>query len=114
MSKRKPELYVRDILDSIKKIEKYTKDLSLGHFKKDELVIDGVIRNIEILGEAARNVPAEVRNKYKEIPWKRIIGMRNKVLHECWGADLDILWKTTKEDLPKLKKQMKTMLKEIR
>jgi len=75
---------------------------------KDEEVktIDAVIRNLEIIGEATKNIPAKFRKNYKDIPWEKIIGMRNKVAHEYFGIDKEILWKTITEDIPTLKKEI--------
>ncbi len=102
-------LYIDDIKKSIAKIEKYTKDLSINGFKKDSKVIDAVIRNLEIIGEAAKNIPQEAKTKNRLIPWQEIIAMRNKVIHEYFGVDLDILWETIKRDIPKLKKEFRKL-----
>lgn len=110
MSKRELELYLQDILDSIGKIEKYARGLSYVEFSKDEKTIDAVVRNFEVIGEAARHVPKEIVNKYPDIPWGKMSGMRNKVLHEYFGVDLEILWQTIQEDLPGLKEQIKSLL----
>lgn len=112
MSKREPILYLQDILTSISRIEDYTKSLSLKDLEDDWKTIDAVVRNLEILGEAAKNMPEEVVEKYPDIPWSNMVSMRNKVIHEYFGVDLDILWKTIKEDLPLLEKQIEEVLKE--
>lgn len=103
MSKRQPTLYLQDILDSLEKIEQYIQNLSFEQFQQDEKTIDAVIRNLEIMGEAARNIPIEFRDQCSEIPWEKMVSMRNKVLHEYFGVDEEILWKTVTEDLPALK-----------
>ena len=110
MSKRKPKLYLEDIKDSIRKIEGYTSNLSFDEFKKDTLTIDAVVRNLTIIGEAAKNIPEEIKSKNPEVAWSEAIGMRNKVTHEYFGVDEDILWKTIKEDLPVFKKQISKIL----
>lgn len=104
--KRSVSLYLKDIETAVKKIEKYTKDLSYKDYKNNEVVQDAVIRNLEIIGEAAKNIPKEIRNKHGYISWKEIIGMRNKVIHEYFGVDLEILWETVEEDIPELKKRI--------
>lgn len=106
MSKREPRLYLEDIKDSIEKIEKYIKDLSFDEFTRDDKTIDAIVRNLTIIGEAARNIPEELKLKNPDIAWSETIGMRNKITHEYFGVDEDILWKTIKEDLPTLKKQI--------
>lgn len=112
MSKRKPTLYLQDILTSLSRIEDYTKNLSFNDLNNDWKTIDAVVRNLEIVGEAARNMPEEVIDKYSDVPWGNMISMRNKILHEYFGVDLDILWKTIKEDLPSLKQQIAEAFRE--
>lgn len=99
MSKRNPKLYIED----------YTKDLSLESFNNNYMAVDAVVRNLEIIGEAARNMPEEFTDKHTDIPWQGMVSMRNKVIHAYFGVDNDILWKTIKEDLPKLKLQIKAL-----
>src|SRR3989344_1451228 len=109
MSKRLPKLYLEDILSSISKIEDYVKSLSFKTFSDDPKTIDAVVRNLEIIGEAARNIPASFTEKHSGLPWPEMISMRNKEIHEYIAVDLEILWKTIREDLPKLKKQIKAI-----
>jgi len=111
MSKRDMKLYLEDILVSIKRIESYTKSLSLKEFEGDVMTTDAVVRNLEIIGEAARNVPKEFRLKHVDVPWEKMVSMRNKVIHEYFGVDFEILWKTIHEDLPPLKGQVARLLK---
>lgn len=106
MSKRKAKLYIEDIKNSIGKIEEYTKGLGFDEFVKDAMIIDAVVRNLTIIGEAARNIPEEIKSENPDIAWTEAIGMRNKATHEYFGVDEDILWKTIKEDLPTFKKQI--------
>lgn len=104
---RNIKLYLDDILLAIKKIEKYIKGKTFVKFQFDEKTIDAVIRNIEIIGEAANNIPLEIKKKNSGIPWKEMIGMRNKVIHEYFGVDKEVLWQTAKENLPNLKELVK-------
>lgn len=106
MSKRPIKLYLSDIQTAIKKIEIYTKGLTYTRFRRDEKTIDAVTRNIEIIGEAAKHIPREIRLNHVEVPWKQIIGTRSKVTHEYFGVDVEILWKTVTEDIPTLKNQI--------
>lgn len=112
MSKREPLLYLQDILTSITRIEEYTNNLSFEDLNDDWKTIDAVVRNLEIIGEAARNMPEDIIEQNPDIPWGYMISMRNKVIHAYFGVDLDILWKTIKEDLPLLKQQIAKILKE--
>lgn len=109
MSKKEPTLYLQDILTSITKIEEYAKGLSFEEFSKDEKSIDAVVRNLEIIGEAARNIPQEITVKYSDIAWDKMVSMRNKVMHEYFGVDVEIVWKTINEDLPEVKEKLKTL-----
>jgi hypothetical protein len=106
MSKRGVKLYLDDIEDAIKKIEEYTSGLVADQFYEDYKTIDAVIKNLTVIGEASKNIPPEIKEKYSEVPWEEIAGMRNKVVHEYFGVDEEILWKTIEEDLPIFKEQI--------
>lgn len=106
MSKRGVKLYLEDIKEAIRKIEKYTSDVSFAEFAKDEQKIDAVVRNLSIIGEAVINMPKEIKVENPEVAWNEIKGMRNKVVHEYFGIDEEILWQTIQDDLPILKRQI--------
>lgn len=110
MKKRDAKLYVKDIIDSIQKIEQYTKGLSVEKFKEEDLIIDAVIRNFEIIGEASKNIPEEIKTQHPDIPWKEMAGMRDKVIHEYFGVDFDIVWKTISTRLTSLKESLSNIL----
>lgn len=114
MSRREIELYLKDIKDSIRKIEKYTRNIDFEKFSRDEEKVDAIVRNLITIGEAATNIPKEIKAKNPNVAWREIKGMRNKVIHEYFGVDEEILWKTVKEDLPVFKKQIVKLLKEIK
>lgn len=114
MSKRGINLYLKDIKDSIRKIEKYTHNSSFEKFSKDEQMIDAVVRNLSIIGEAVNNIPKEIKDKNPNVAWSEIKGMRNKVIHEYFGIDEEILWKTTQDDIPIFKKQINRLLKSVK
>lgn len=115
MSKRSPELFIQDMLEAIEKIEKYTESIEdLDEFKRNNMVADAVLRNLEIIGEAARNIPEEIRAKYSEIPWNRVVGLRNIVIHGYFVVDLDVIWVIIKEQLPELKDVLFRMLEEVK
>jgi len=113
MSEKSPRLYLEDILTSISRIEEYTEGLSFENFKKDQKTLDAVVRNLEIIGEAARNIPESFSEKHGKLPWREMVSMRNKVIHEYFGIDISILWQTIKEDLPGLKVQIQELLKSL-
>jgi len=106
MYKREDELYIKDIIQAIEKIESYTEGFSFNKFTSDTKTIDAVLRNLSVIGEAANNISEETKEAFKDVPWTEIIGMRNKMIHEYFGVDEEILWKTIKEDLPVLKEQI--------
>ena len=110
MSKKTYKVYLDDILTSIERLKEYTKNLSKEDFSKDQKTIDAVVRNIEILGEAARNIPEDFKEEYPKVPWSKMISMRNKVIHEYSGIDLDILWQTIEDDLQGLEDQLKELV----
>ena len=105
-SKRDKNLYLVDIKECIRNIESYTKDLTFEKFKNNKMAVDAVVRNLEIIGEAANNLSDEIKRKSKDIEWGEIVGMRNKIIHEYFGVDLEIIWTAIKEEIPKLKKEI--------
>lgn len=111
MPKRDLLLYINDIHSSCNKILAYTKGYDFPKFKKDLKTIDAVIRNLEIIGEAVKALPAEFRKTHKNTPWKEITGMRDKVTHEYFGIDEGILWATVRDDIPTLLKEISTIKK---
>lgn len=102
--------YVVDILDAINKAESFVKGMKFETFEKDAKTTFAVIRAFEIMGEAVGKIPSSVRSKYKEIPWKEMAGMRNKLIHEYFGIKPRVVWKTIKQDLPKIKPYLQEML----
>jgi uncharacterized protein with HEPN domain len=87
MSKRDPRLFVADMLAAIEKVDRYTDGLSYQQFEANEMVTDAVVRNLEIVGEAARYIPATLRDRYAQIEWSRVVGFRNIVIHTTRQAD---------------------------
>ncbi len=106
MQNRSPEMYLEDIRNAISKIEKYTKGMSFDDFKKDEKTADAVIRSLEVIGEAVNNLSDNFKKKNSDIPWRYIVSMRNKMIHEYFGVDLDIVWKTIQEDIKDFKNKI--------
>ncbi len=102
--------YIHDILNEINRIEKFILNQEFKEFLDDEKTSYAVVRSLEIIGEAAKNVPSEVREKYKSIPWKKMVGMRDKLIHGYTGVDLQIVWKTIKEDLPGIKPSLQKVI----
>ena len=102
MSKRTPKLLLEDIIESAEKILQYTKGISFEEFSKDNKTVDAVIRNFEIIGEASNLLPDEIKEKYSEIDWHRIRGFRNRIVHDYFGVDLQIIWKIIFDQIPGL------------
>jgi uncharacterized protein with HEPN domain len=109
MSKRDPKLLIEDILDSAQKILDYTNNLSLDDFISDSKTVDAVTRNFEIIGEAASRLPDTFRMNYPNIEWRRIIGLRNRIVHDYFGLDYEVVWKIKADYLPKLIENLKQM-----
>jgi uncharacterized protein with HEPN domain len=100
------ELYLQHILEAIERIETYTEGIERDAFRKDSMAQDAVIRQLEVLGEAASQLSDETRDQYGMVPWQDITGMRNKLIHGYFGVDVDVVWKTVQEDLPQLKREL--------
>ena len=111
MSKRDWRLFIEDILECIGKIEKYIENMEFDNYEKDNKTIDAVVRNLEIIGEASRNIPENIKMRYRDVYWKGIVGLRNRIIHEYFGVDLKIIWHIIKEEIPVLKGQMEGILK---
>lgn len=101
--KRDPRLYLDDILEALIKIERFVKDMSLGEFKQDARTVDAVVRNFEIIGEAAKQLPEDIRQSYPDVEWKEMAGMRNKLIHAYFHVNLEVVWKTARQRVPKLR-----------
>jgi uncharacterized protein with HEPN domain len=109
MSKRDPLVLLEDILLAIQKIGRYTSEMDYDAFLINELVIDGVARNLEIIGEAARQLPEDFRRANSQIAWTQIAGLRNRIVHDYFGLDLQIIWEIIQHDLPGLEKQVRAL-----
>ncbi|MBD3375182.1 DUF86 domain-containing protein [candidate division KSB1 bacterium] len=113
MSKRQDIDLIRDILECIKRIEMYTVNMNYGDFQKDLKTQDAVIRNLEILGEAAKSLSTIVKESHPEILWKQIAGTRDKLIHDYFGVNIDIVWGISKNDLPDLQNKIVKLLQEL-
>ena len=107
---RSHKLYLEDIKTSLDKIKKYASTVPAAKFADDEKTVDAIIRNLEIIGEAVKSPPDFIKEAHPEIDWKAIVGMRNIVIHEYFGVDIDELKKTIEEDIPYLDSASKKIL----
>ena len=112
--KRDDLVYLQHILDAIAKVEAYLQGKDKGLFEQDTLLQDGVIRQIEVIGEATRRLSKELRNKYGHISWQDIAGMRDKLIHDYFGVDIDQVWLTATEDLPVLEVEIDKIVAELK
>lgn len=108
--KRDNFVYIYHIRDSLNRILDYTKDIQRKEFFSSTIIQDAVIRNIEIIGEAANGVSKEFKDANTQIEWKQIIGMRNKLIYEYFGIRIEIVWETIKQDIPLLKTQIEQLI----
>jgi len=100
------KIYLQHIIESIKNIEFFLGEIKVDEFLKNALIQNAVIRQLEIIGEAVKNVSQDVKKKYKNIQWKEIAGLRDKLIHEYFGVDLNLVWSICKKDIPELKKNI--------
>ena len=105
--------YIKDILISMQDVEEFTSGITFEDFLKDKKTIKAVIRSLEVLGEASKKIPDDVKTRYPRIPWKRMAGMRDKLIHEYFGVDLEIVWNAAKKELPPVKSSIEELVREI-
>ena len=105
--------YIQDIFESINDIEKFIEGIEFNDFVNDKKTINAVVRSLEVIGEAAKKVPETIRKKYPTLPWKNMAKMRDKLIHEYFGIDVEIVWKVTKDEIPPLKPLIQQILKNL-
>lgn len=111
--KRQPQVYLDHILESVKLIEEYTEGATGEDFLRSVKLQDLVIRRLEIIGEAVKRLPDNVKNANPEIPWKKIAGMRDILIHEYFGVDLKLTWEVVQKELPRLRKAVEKIKREL-
>jgi len=112
--KRDYRLFVEDILDSTEKIEEFVADMSFDEFVNDDKTSSAVMRKLEIIGEATKNLPGDIRRKYKGLPWREMARMRDKITHAYFGINYKIVWNVIKERLPEIKPTIQQILKDMK
>lgn len=109
--KKDQGIFLQDIIESIDRIEEYTSNISKQDFLGSPQLQDAVVRRLEIIGEAIKNLPLELRTKHPEVPWRAITGMRDMLIHQYFCVDLELTWNTVAHDLPSLKRAIQVILK---
>ena len=111
--KRSVVIYIKDIIEYMERAENHINNFQLDQFLKDDKTCDAVIRCIEVIGEAAKNIPEEIRIKYPSISWRDLAGMRDKIIHGYFTVDFETVWLVVKEDIPRLKPMIKIVLENL-
>jgi uncharacterized protein with HEPN domain len=109
---RNINLFFTDILEAIESIMEYTQNMSYYQFINDKKTKDAVVRNLEIIGEAVKNIPDDIKGKYSDVSWRGMSGMRDKLIHEYFGVSNQIVWETIQSDLPVFDSQIKKIMEE--
>lgn len=105
--------YLRDILEAMDKAEEFTNGFDLVTFTEDDKTSFAVIRCLEIIGEAARKIPVDIRRRFIDIPWQSLAGMRDKLIHDYAGVSLEVVWRTVKEDIPAVRPMLIAVLEKM-
>lgn len=103
-------LYLKDILAALESVETFVERMSFEEFRADDKTASAVVRKFEIIGEAAKNIPEDIRRRYAKIPWKEMAGMRDRLIHFYFGVDYHLVWTTIKERLPSVKQKIQKIL----
>ena len=107
------KIFIRDIIAAMESIENFVKNMNLEQLMKDDKTSSAVIRKFEIIGEASKNIPIALKDKYKDISWKSMAGMRDRLIHAYFGIDYKLVWSAIKADIPEMKPKLQRMLAQL-
>ena len=110
--RRDPD-YLEDILEAVQRILTYSQDLHHEDFLKDQKTQDAVIRNLEVIGEATKNISANLKQQYPQLPWREMAAVRDRLIHHYFGVNIEIVWEIVQQDLPQILPQLVQLLSEI-
>jgi len=110
---RNYSLYIKDIINAMESIEDFVKDMNFRQMRYDDKTSSAVIQKFEIIGEATKNIPDQLRREYSNIPWKRMAGMRDRLIHGYFGVDYKLVWDAIKNEIPNLKLKLQKMFNDI-
>lgn len=113
MSKRSDREFLSDILEAIRRIKAYTSETTYEAFLQDTKTQDAVIRNLEIIGEAVKNLSEEIRQRYSAVPWKSMAGVRDRLIHHYFGVNVDVVWEIVRVELGAVASQVEQILNEV-
>ena len=113
MKKFNDSIYLQHIFDAIQKISLYLQGIDKDKFLKNSLIQDGVIRQLEIIGEATKQISLELRDQQSSIPWSQMAGMRDKLIHHYFGVDLETVWLTATQDIPELRIPIQSLIDQL-
>jgi uncharacterized protein with HEPN domain len=112
--KRNHLIFLEDILESMNRIETYLTGVTYKQFIENQLLIDATIRNLEVIGEASKYIPEEIKERYPMVPWRKMTGLRNILIHEYFGIDEENVWEIASNNLPQTKQEIEKVIKELK